>query len=78
MNRFDDITTLGRGGSDTTAVAIAAALHADKCIMVKVGLVIGSCIPNPFANPFENMVLPTPKSPIKQYISPLFASLASR
>ena len=31
MNRFDDITTLGRGGSDTTAVAIAAALHADRC-----------------------------------------------
>ncbi len=31
MNRFDDVTTLGRGGSDTTAVAIAAALHADKC-----------------------------------------------
>lgn len=31
MNRFDDITTLGRGGSDTTAVAIAAALDADKC-----------------------------------------------
>ena len=31
INRFDDITTLGRGGSDTTAVAIAAALHADKC-----------------------------------------------
>ena len=31
MNRFDDITTLGRGGSDTTAVAIAAALHADQC-----------------------------------------------
>ena len=26
-----DITTLGRGGSDTTAVALAAALHADKC-----------------------------------------------
>ncbi len=26
-----DITTLGRGGSDTTAVAIAAALKADKC-----------------------------------------------
>jgi aspartate kinase len=25
------ITTLGRGGSDTTAVALAAALHADKC-----------------------------------------------
>lgn len=31
VNRFDDITTLGRGGSDTTAVAIAAALHADRC-----------------------------------------------
>lgn len=31
LNRYDDITTLGRGGSDTTAVAIAAALHADLC-----------------------------------------------
>lgn len=30
-NRYDDITTLGRGGSDTSAVAIAAALKADKC-----------------------------------------------
>ena len=27
----DDVTTLGRGGSDTTAVAIAAALQADRC-----------------------------------------------
>jgi aspartate kinase len=27
----DDLTTLGRGGSDTTAVALAAALQADKC-----------------------------------------------
>jgi aspartate kinase len=26
-----DITTLGRGGTDTTAVALAAALHADRC-----------------------------------------------
>ncbi len=26
-----DVTTLGRGGSDTTAVALAAALHADRC-----------------------------------------------
>ncbi|MEU7585853.1 aspartate kinase [Micromonospora sp. NPDC049101] len=26
-----DVTTLGRGGSDTTAVALAAALHADVC-----------------------------------------------
>lgn len=31
VNRFDDVTTLGRGGSDTTAVALAAALHADAC-----------------------------------------------
>jgi aspartate kinase len=31
FNKYDDITTLGRGGSDTTAVAIAAALHADRC-----------------------------------------------
>ena len=31
LNRFDDITTLGRGGSDTSAVALAAALHADCC-----------------------------------------------
>ncbi len=31
INKNDDITTLGRGGSDTTAVALAAALHADLC-----------------------------------------------
>lgn len=31
VNRYDDITTLGRGGSDTSAVAIAAAMHADLC-----------------------------------------------
>lgn len=31
LNRYDDLTTLGRGGSDTSAVAIAATLHADKC-----------------------------------------------
>lgn len=31
INKYDDYTTLGRGGSDTTAVALAAALHADKC-----------------------------------------------
>lgn len=30
-NRYDDMTTLGRGGSDTSAVAIAAAMHADLC-----------------------------------------------
>lgn len=31
LNRYDDLTTLGRGGSDTSAVALAAALHADRC-----------------------------------------------
>ena len=31
LNRYDDITTLGRGGSDTSAVAIAAAMRADLC-----------------------------------------------
>jgi len=31
INKNDDLTTLGRGGSDTTAVALAAALHADEC-----------------------------------------------
>lgn len=30
-NRYDDMTTLGRGGSDTSAVAIAASMHADLC-----------------------------------------------
>ena len=31
IDKYDNITTLGRGGSDTSAVAIAAAIHADKC-----------------------------------------------
>jgi len=31
VNKFDDITTLGRGGSDTSAVTIAAAMGADLC-----------------------------------------------
>ncbi len=31
LNKYEDITTLGRGGSDTSAVALAAALGADKC-----------------------------------------------
>ena len=31
LNKYDDITTLGRGGSDTSAVALAAALQADLC-----------------------------------------------
>lgn len=31
INRYGDMTTLGRGGSDTSAVAIAATMHADLC-----------------------------------------------
>ena len=31
VDKYNDYTTLGRGGSDTTAVALAAALHADAC-----------------------------------------------
>lgn len=31
IDAYGNITTLGRGGSDTTAVALAAALHADEC-----------------------------------------------
>lgn len=31
LNKYEDITTFGRGGSDTSAVAIAAAMKADLC-----------------------------------------------
>ena len=31
LNKYEDLTTLGRGGSDTSAVAIAAAMQADRC-----------------------------------------------
>lgn len=31
ISKYDDYATLGRGGSDTTAVALAAVLHADRC-----------------------------------------------
>ena len=31
LNRYGDMTTLGRGGSDTSAVAMAAAMHANLC-----------------------------------------------
>lgn len=31
INKYDDVTTLGRGGSDTSAVALASVLHADLC-----------------------------------------------
>ena len=33
INEFSDVTTLGRGGSDLTAVALAAELKADRCII---------------------------------------------
>ena len=33
INEKNDVTTLGRGGSDLTAVALAAALRADQCII---------------------------------------------
>ena len=33
INEFSDVTTLGRGGSDLTAVALAAALKADRCVI---------------------------------------------
>lgn len=35
LNPNEDIATLGRGGSDTTAVALAAALEADRCQILK-------------------------------------------
>ena len=35
LNAQSDVATLGRGGSDTTAVALAAALHADRCQILK-------------------------------------------
>ncbi len=35
MNPSEDVATLGRGGSDTTAVALAAALKADRCQILK-------------------------------------------
>lgn len=33
INRYGDVTTIGRGGSDTSAVAFAASLKADKCLI---------------------------------------------
>ena len=35
LNPSEDVATLGRGGSDTTAVALAAALKADRCQILK-------------------------------------------
>ena len=44
-----EITTLGRGGSDTTAVAVAAALNADRCEIIKE--VDGVCSADPHIIP---------------------------
>lgn len=35
LNKYDDVTTFGRGGSDTTAVALAASLHAERCQILR-------------------------------------------
>ncbi len=35
LNTKEDVATLGRGGSDTTAVALAAAIKADRCQILK-------------------------------------------
>ena len=63
-----EITTLGRGGSDTTAVAMAAALKAERCEIIKE--VDGVCSADPrivanakplrqvdFASPVRNVLL---------------------
>jgi len=46
VNKFDDITTIGRGGSDTTAVALAVALNADICRIYTDVEGIFTCDPN--------------------------------
>jgi len=46
INKFDDITTIGRGGSDTTAVAMAVALNADICRIYTDVDGIYTCDPN--------------------------------
>jgi len=46
VNKFDDITTIGRGGSDTTAVAVAVALNADICRIYTDVEGIFTCDPN--------------------------------
>ena len=55
INSKGDITTLGRGGSDTTAVAVAAALKADKCYIFSDvdGVYSTHLLCNTFAPSFE-------------------------
>ena len=50
VDKYDNITTLGRGGSDTTAVAIAAALGSNKCIIYSDVDGIYSADPNKISN----------------------------
>ena len=44
VNQFGDMTTLGRGGSDTSAVAIAAVMKADKCQIYTCLLYTSRCV----------------------------------
>jgi aspartate kinase len=46
INKYDDITTIGRGGSDTTAVAVAVTLNADICQIFTDVEGIFTCDPN--------------------------------
>lgn len=50
INKNLDITTLGRGGSDTTAVALAAALNAKKCYIFSDVDGVYTADPNKFPN----------------------------
>ena len=50
VNETNDITTLGRGGSDTTAVAIAAAINSKKCYIYSDVDGIYSADPNKIKN----------------------------
>ena len=50
INENMDITTLGRGGSDTTAVAVAAALHAKDCYIYSDVDGVYTADPNKFEN----------------------------
>lgn len=50
INKQDDYTTLGRGGSDITAVALAAVLRADKCEIFTDVDGIYTADPNRFTN----------------------------
>ena len=50
INEEQDITTLGRGGSDTTAVAIAATLNSSKCLIFSDVDGVYSADPNKISN----------------------------